>query len=241
MTTEELLLAIAALSLAGFIQGLTGFGFGMTAMSLLPLAVALTDAQAIVTLTSTAACVVMATVTLRDAPWSDLWRLAMGTMAGVPLGFAVFEWLPRTAVTRALGLMICAMVLFDYFVAHRRSIAWPRWLEPLIGIASGVLTGAFNIGGPPLVACIYSRPWPKEKCVAGLTAVFLCGGVVRIVLLLRYHELPGEAWSTAGWALAPMMVAIVGGNRLLEHVPERPLRAAVFATLLILGCRYVIA
>lgn len=239
MTTDSLLLAILALSLAGFIQGLTGFGFGMTSMSLLPLAVGLSDAQAIVTLTSTAACLLMAAVTLREVPWSELPRLWIGTIAGVPLGFAVLESLPRTTVTRGLGVTICLMVLFEFFVAHRRSIQWPRWLEPVIGIASGMLTGAFNIGGPPLVACIYSRPWPKEKRVAGLTAVFLSGGLIRVSLLLRYQELPREAWLATAWAIVPMMIAIIGGNRLLTHVPERPLRTAVFATLLILGGRYL--
>lgn len=239
MTTDSLLLTTAALSLAGFVQGLTGFGFGMTAMSLLPLAVGLTDAQAIVTLTSTAACLLMAVVTLREVPWSDLPRLWLGTVVGVPLGFTVLESLPRTAVVHALGLMICLMVLFEFFVAHRRSIQWPRWLEPIIGVASGTLTGAFNIGGPPLVACIYSRPWPKEKRVAGLTAVFLSGGLIRVSLLLGHHELPREAWLASAWAIVPMMIAIVGGNRLLAHVPDRPLRTAVFTTLLFLGGRYL--
>lgn len=239
MITNSLLLAILALSLAGFVQGLTGFGFGMTSMSLLPLAVGLTDAQAIVTLTSTVACLLMAAVTLRQTPWSDLPRLWIGTVVGVPIGFAVVEALPRTAVTRALGLVICLMVLFEFFVARRRSIQWPRWLEPVIGIVSGMLTGAFNIGGPPLVACIYSRPWPKEKRVAALTAVFLSGGLIRVSLLLRYHELPPEAWSATAWGIVPMMIAIIAGNRLLAHVPDRPLRAAVFTTLLFLGGRYL--
>jgi uncharacterized membrane protein YfcA len=241
MTNESLLLAVTALALAGFVQGLTGFGFGMTAMSLLPLVVKFVDAQAIVTLTSTAACLLMAAVTLRDVPWSELPRLALGVIAGVPLGFGVLESLPRETVTRPLGLMLCLMVLFEFLVAHRRSIQWPPWLEPVVGIVSGALTGAFNIGGPPLVACIYSRPWTKEKRVAGLTAVFLSGGLVRVTLLLTYHELPREAWSATAWSIVPMLVAIVCGNRLLRRVPERPLRAAVFGVLLFLGARYLLS
>ncbi|MGH7134344.1 MAG: sulfite exporter TauE/SafE family protein [Pirellulales bacterium] len=241
MSNDSLLLAVTALALAGFVQGLTGFGFGMTAMSLLPLVVSLVDAQAIVTLTSTAACLLMAAVTLRDVPWSELPRLWLGVVAGVPLGFGVLESLPPVTVTRALGLMLCLMVLFEFLVAHRRSIQWPPWLEPVVGIVSGALTGAFNIGGPPLVACIYSRPWTKEKRVAGLTAVFLSGGLVRVALLLKYHELPREAWSATAWSLAPMLLAILCGNRLLRRVPERPLRAAVFGVLLFLGVRYLLA
>jgi uncharacterized membrane protein YfcA len=239
MTTETLLLAVGALTLAGFVQGLTGFGFGMTAMSLLPLVLSLVDAQAIVTLTSSAACLLMAAVTLREVPWSDLPRLWLGTVVGVPIGFALLESLPRTMITRVLGLMLCSMVLFEFIVTQRTSLRWPRWFEPIVGLVSGALTGAFNIGGPPLVACIYSHPWPKEKRVAGLTAVFLSGGLIRVSLLLRYNELPPEAWTASVWALAPMLLAIVCGNRLLRHVPERQLRTGVFIVLLLLGGRYL--
>jgi uncharacterized membrane protein YfcA len=238
MTTDSLLLAVAVLALAGFVQGLTGFGFGMTAMSLLPLVMGLSAAQSVVTLTSTAACLLMTIVTVRDVPWSSLRGLALGTMAGVPLGFALIESLPRTLVTRALGLTLCSMVLFEFVVTRHTSWRWPRWLEPFVGLISGTLTGAFNVGGPPLVAYIYSQPWSKEKHVAGLTAVFISGGLIRVALLLSYHELPAQAWTAAGWALVPMLTAILCGNRLLRRLPQRHLRTGVFAVLLFLGARY---
>ena len=239
MSTECLLLATGALALAGFVQGMTGFGFGMTAMALLPLVLGLTESQAVVTLTSTAACLLMAAVTLRHVPWSSLRLLALGTMAGVPIGFSLLESLPRTAVTRVLGLALCLMALFELLVARRTGVRWPRWLQPFVGLASGTLTGAFNIGGPPLVGYIYSQPWSKEEHVAGLTAVFLSGGLIRVALLLTYNELPPEAWTAAGWGLAPMLGAIVCGNRLLRRIPQQRLRAAVFTVLLFLGGRYL--
>lgn len=241
MSSETLLLVIAVLALAGFVQGLTGFGFGMTAMSLLPSIMGLVTAQAVVTLTSTAACLLMAAVTLRDVPWSNLRWLWLGTVAGVPLGFSLIESLPRGIVTRVLGLLLCSVVVFEFLMARRTSWRWPRWLEPLVGLASGTLTGAFNIGGPPLIAYIYSQPWSKEKHVAGITAVFLSGGLIRVALLLSYNELPSEAWSSAGWALAPMMAAIVFGNRLLRRIPQKQLRAGVFVVLFVLGSRYLFA
>lgn len=241
MTTNTLVLAVAVLTLAGFVQGLTGFGFGMTAMSMLPSIMGLVTAQAVVTITSTAACLLMAAVTLRDVPWSSLRWLWLGTVAGVPLGFSLLESLPRTMVTRVLGVLLCSMVLFEFIVTRRTSLRWPRWLEPIVGLASGTLTGAFNIGGPPLIAYIYSQPWSKEKHVAGITVVFLSGGLIRLSLLLSYDELPHEAWTSAGWALVPMLAAIVVGNRLLRRIPQRQLRAGVFTALFILGGRYLFA
>lgn len=241
MSYEILLLVVAILGAAGFVQGLTGFGFGMTAMSLLPSILGLVTAQAVVTLTSTAACLLMAAVTLREVPWSSLRWLWLGTVAGVPLGFFMLESLPRGMVTRVLGLLLCSVVVFEFVVARRTSWRWPRWLEPIVGLASGTLTGAFNIGGPPLIAYIYSQPWSKEKHVAGITAVFLSGGLIRVALLLSYNELPREAWTSAGWALPPMLAAIVCGNRLLRRIPQRQLRTGVFAVLFVLGGRYLFA
>jgi uncharacterized protein len=239
MTAETLVLTVAVLTLAGFVQGMTGFGFGMTAMSMLPSILGLVAAQAVVTITSTAACLLMAAVTLRDVPWSSLRWLWLGTVAGVPLGFSLLESLPRTMVTRVLGVLLCSMVLFEFAVTRRTSLRWPRWLEPIVGLASGTLTGAFNIGGPPLIAYIYSQPWSKEKHVAGITVVFLSGGLIRVGLLLSYNELPQAAWTSAGWALLPMLAAIVFGNRLLRRIPQRQLRAGVFSVLFVLGGRYL--
>ena len=241
MTNEILILATAALALAGFVQGLTGFGFGITAMSLLPWVLGLDEAHAVVTLTSTAACLLMCAVTLRDAPWPRLWMLAVCTAAGVPLGFWLFEALPRTIVMRVLGLTLCSMVLFDLLVARHLEWRWPRWLEPLVGIGSGILTGAFNVGGPPLVAYIYSQPWSKHEHVAGLTAVFISGGLVRVALLFAHRDVPPDVWKATAWSVLPMLAAIILGNRLLTLIPQQRLRAGVFTVLLFLGGRYLLA
>lgn len=241
MPIETLILATAALALAGFVQGLTGFGFGITAMSLLPWVLGLDEAHAVVTLTSTAACLLMTAVTMRDAPWRRLFLLAICTAVGVPIGFWLFELLPRSIVLRVLGLTLCSMVLFELLVVRRIGWRWPRWLEPFVGIGSGVLTGAFNVGGPPLVAYIYSQPWSKHEHVAGLTAVFISGGLVRVVLLFAHRDVPPDVWKATAWSLGPMLAAIVLGNRLLAIVPQERLRVGVFAVLLLLGGRYLLA
>jgi uncharacterized membrane protein YfcA len=241
MSTGTLLLATAALTLAGFVQGLTGFGFGMTAMALLPFVLGVVEAQAVVTLTSTASCLLMAAVTVRHVRWSDVWRLWLGTVTGVPLGFLFLESLPRPLMTRVLGLVLCMMVLFEFTLARRSRLRWPPWLAMIIGLSSGILTGAFNVGGPPLVAYLYSQPWSKEEHVASLTAVFLSGGLIRVAMLLSYNELSPEIWTSAGWAVVPMLAAILCGNSLLVRVPEKKLRAGVFTVLLFLGGRYLFA
>ncbi|HWA99093.1 MAG TPA: sulfite exporter TauE/SafE family protein [Pirellulales bacterium] len=238
---NPVLLATGALALAGFVQGLTGFGFGLIAMGLLPLFLGLGEAQAIVTLTGIAGCVTMLGVTLAHVRWSNVVHLWIGSMLGVPLGFWVLTSLPQPVVMRLLGLTICLLVVFEIVITRRYAVRLPDWTGWGVGLASGALTGAFNIGGPPLVAYIFGRPWTKEQHVATLSAVFMSSSIIRVVLLLTHHDIDRQTWIASAWAVGPMLVAIVVGNRLLKYVSQQQLRTGVYITLLALGGHYLFA
>src|SRR5690606_39976003 len=66
----------------------------------------------------------------------------------------------------------------------------PPWLGFPIGVSSGVLGGAFNMGGPPCVAYLYSRPWPKEEVVALLQVVFIISSALRLALFGMHGIVP---------------------------------------------------
>ena len=94
------------LTCAGFVQGLTGFGFGLVSMSLLPLVIGIKQAAAISTIFS-----LLATVTTFIRHYRDYnWRLGLLFIAsmcvGVPIGVYFLdrssEWLLfRRAAVRA--------------------------------------------------------------------------------------------------------------------------------------------
>lgn len=233
-------LAISVLALAGFVQGLTGFGFGLVAMALLPMVLGLGETQAVVTLSSMAATLTMTGITLRHVQWSSVWHLWLGSAMGIPVGFALLTLLPQPLLIRFLGLAICLMVLFEFLVTRRYQVQFPVWMGWGVGLLSGTLSGAFNIGGPPMVAYIYNRPWSKEEQVATLTAVFVGTGVLRLALLLASHQLSKEIWTLTGLAVLPMAVAIVCGNRLLKYASQQRLRTVIYLALLALGLHYLL-
>jgi uncharacterized protein len=240
MTLNSLVSVAGVLALAGFAQGLTGFGFGLIAMGLLPLVVGLDEAQAVATLTGVVACVAMAGVALRHVQWSSTWHLWLSTILGVPLGYFILTMFSQTVVIRLLGLAICLLVFFEIFVTRRYAVRLPVWSGWCVGLVSGALSGAFNIGGPPLVAYIYDRPWSKEQQVATLSSVFVASGLVRSALLLGHGRIHESTCISALWGILPMLAAIVCGNRLLKFIPQRHLRSGIYATLLLLGGRYLI-
>ncbi len=161
-------------------------------------------------------------------------------MLGVPLGFFVLALFSQTLVIRLLGLSICLLVLFEIFVTRRYAVRMPEWSGWFIGLGSGALSGAFNIGGPPLVAYIFDRPWSKEQQVATLSSVFVASGLVRSARSFGHGRIHESTCISAFWGTLPMLAAIVCGNRLLKYIPQRHLRNGIYATLLLLGGRYLI-
>jgi hypothetical protein len=242
MTHQTMLLTIGVLTLAGFVQGLSGFGFGLIAMGLLPSFLELDEAQAVVTLAGMTTLAATTCLTLRHVCWSNVGHLWLGSAFGVPLGFGMAAALPRAPLLRLLGFTICLLALSEILASRKvrtrtRSPQWGGWC---VGLASGTLSGAFNVGGPPLVAYIYGRPWSKERQVATLSGVFLTSGSIRLVLMLVVKHLPATTWVSAAWAVGPMVAATFCGNSLLKHISQPRLRFGVAVTLLAIGGRYLI-
>jgi hypothetical protein len=241
MTTAMLLSAVGVVSLAGFVQGLTGFGFGMVVMGLLPAVLGLGEAQAVATLTGIAACATKTVIARKHVRWSSVGGLWLGTALGVPLGFTLLASLPQPRVMQFLGLTICLLVAFELIVARRSAVRLPEWMGWGIGLVSGALSGAFNVGGPPLVAYIYDRPWTKEEQVATLNGVFIASGLVRFGMLAVHDQLHADTWTSAAWSVGPMLAAILCGSWLLKFIPQEKLRMGVYLALLALGIYYLVA
>lgn len=240
MTAGGLAFVVLALSLAGFLQGLSGFGFGLTAMALLPLVLGLAEAQAIVTLVSLAVCTGNALSLGRHFVWSTSVAVLLASVGiGVPAGFLLLTQLPVDVVRQWLGGALCLMVGFDW-LSGRWQWRYPDWTQPLVGFAGGALAGAFNIGGPPLVAYLYVQPWSKQRIVATLSVLFVGCGLVRLALLAGVDQLTAPVWLASGCAAVPTIAAMLCGTRLLQHVPQRTLRTTVFVAILLLGIRYLL-
>ncbi len=241
MISGAVAFTVGVLALAGFVQGLTGFGFGMIAMGLLPLMIGLEQALAVATLAGLATTLTTTGLTLRHLHWPSTGALWFGTVVGVPLGFEALTAVPQVLVMRLLGLAMCGLIVFDLTTSRKDSATWPRWAGWCTGLVSGTLSGAFNMGGPPLVAYVYGRPWPKEQQVATLSGLFLTGGIIRLGLLMWSGEVVDSSWTSTAWAVGPLLAAVVCGNRLLKRVPQKRLRMVVQIFLLALGARYLIA
>jgi uncharacterized membrane protein YfcA len=230
--------AVLVLTLAGFVQGMTGFGFGLVAMALLPSIVDFPLASLLVVLFT----IPVSAINFFDNRHHYHWRkgisLVLGMCCGVPFGVYVMVQAPRELLLRSLGALLLAFA-FNETLLSKRKLHLPHWLGFPIGFSSGILGGAFNMGGPPSVAYCYSRPWRKEEVVALLQVIFVISAVLRLLLLSAKGIVPPDSFSLVLWAAVPVIGAVVAGTRLFRRIGQTQLRLCVFLFLGVMGVKYL--
>src|SRR4051812_4575056 len=94
---------------AGFVQGLTGFGFGLVSMSLMPLFLNVKQAAAISTVFSLLATVTTFYRHSRDYNWRLGLPFLISVCVGVPFGVYFLEKMSEPTLLHILGIVMLAL------------------------------------------------------------------------------------------------------------------------------------
>lgn len=211
----ETLLVLLVLFASTLTKSTFGFGDAMVAMPLLSMIAGIPVARPLVALVSVtiAAVVVLRDwrhVNLRSAGW-----LVLFAFPGILVGILLLTRLDERIVKILLSLVI---ILFSGFVLLK-----PRLFElqtdrtaGIFGFCAGVLGGAYNIHGPPLVIFGTMRNWSAEKFRATLQGYFLPAGLV----VVGGHCFEGLLTARVFWLYAialPIVVLAVACGRALNR------------------------
>ncbi len=236
MTVTFIILAVC---LAGFTQGLTGFGFGLVATPLLLLLMDLKEAAALTVLLNLVVCSVTFLSTRRHYSFRQGVGLVAGACLGVPVGIYALVRLDEAIMLRILGVFMLLFSANELILARTGPIKLSPRLGLPMGLVSGGLTGAFGMGGPPAVAYTYSQPWTKEQIVAVLQVVFGLSTILRLLLLGTAGFLGTPLLITGLWSVVPLVLAITLGQKFFSRIPQAVLKQATFAFLGAMGLKYL--
>ncbi|NNE92152.1 MAG: sulfite exporter TauE/SafE family protein [Verrucomicrobiales bacterium] len=237
-----LLAAVAILAVAAFVQSATGFGLALVCVAALPLLMEVHEAVALVAFFNLLVTSTIFWLNRHDFSWKAAWPLVLTMVIGIPLGYYGMHALPEKTVIRVLGGILVAIALSDFRMALKRGkgLRLPGWLAVPAGFTGGILGGAFNIGGPPIVAFAYSQGWKPARCVAILQSCFLAGGMFRNLLMGIKGEFTKDILIISAWAAIPALLAIWLGKKTLDSLPAPLLRRLVFLFVLGMGLKYLV-
>lgn len=100
---------------------------------------------------------------------------------------------------------------------------------------AGILGGAYNVGGPPVILYGTLRRWPPAQFRATLQ-----GCLLPISLVVTASQGLAGLWTTRVWRLfglsLPVVIgAMMLGGRLAARVPARQFERGLYLALIVLG------
>lgn len=229
------------LSLSGFVQGLSGFGFAIVAMAILPWLTG--DFQTSFTLVALNSIIIPGLImfnTRKEFKIRPALALAAAAVIGTFLGFHFMNRNVEGAIfIRLFGAVLILFTIVDIILTRAFSYTMPKWMAWPCGALGGFFGGAFNIGGPPMVAYVYSQPWSKQQTIATLQAAFIAATGYRLALMGFNGYFDRAVFHLTLYTVIPTAIGIYLGGKLLDQVNRDGLKMVVFVVVGILGFKYL--
>jgi uncharacterized membrane protein YfcA len=230
----DLAATVAIMTIGALSQGFLGFGFAIVAMAGLTLSRDLLHAAGVVNLTGILVAGSVLIALRREALWRPALRMIPGVLVGVVLGVAALGSLDRDFMVRTLGVTIILISLWNLRTPTLQSGEAPI-RDGIAGLLGGLLGGAFNTGGPAIVAHLYRRPDPPQALKATNQLIFLSMGLTRLPAATAQGQITSAIWIEAS-IMAPFVLAgLLIGIWLSRRVSPTQFRRISWLALGIMG------
>ena len=232
----QLLLACLVLTVAEAVYVTLGFGAGLIAVGGLALLIPeLQDVVVMLLLVNLPAELWVVWTSRRDIAWRGVFILFAGIGVGIPVGTWLLRWSEPGVLLTALGIFLVAVGAVFLVSPTVRRRTWPGWVAPPVGVLSGLLTGLFGTGGPPLVLYYQLSGADKKTFRGHLMAIFLMMTVVRVPSYAVFGLItPTRMWS-AFLVLPAVLAGALIGNRIHLELSEAAFRRIVSSALVVIG------
>jgi uncharacterized membrane protein YfcA len=232
-----LLLFAATFLLAGLVKGVTGMGLPTVAMGVLGSVMSPVTAAAMLVIPSlvTNAWQLLAGPTfgaLVRRLWPMMLAILVGTVAASALLVQVNPRWSGAALGSALVVYGAHGLLSPAFSVPAR---WERPLSPLVGLITGVVTGATGVFVIPAVPWLQSLRLPRDELVQALGLAFTVSTLALSIGLTGQgaFRLDQLGWSTA--AIVPALLGMALGQAIRSRISQQRFRQCLLAFLMLLG------
>ncbi len=239
---DLILVIILGAALAGFVQGLSGFGFGLTAMSLWAWTLEPRLAAVLAVFGGLTGQVIQAVTVRRGFDWRRLWPFLAGGFAGLPVGIWLLPRLDVPLFKLVLGaflLVACPLMLLADRLPH--VTRGGRAGDALSGAAGGVMGGLGGFTGVvPTLWCTV-RGFGKDE----QRAVIQNFNLSMLAVTFASYGLTGligmEHLRLFAIILPAMLVPSLLGARMYTGISPEVFRRVILSLLTLSGAALLLA
>ena len=233
---SALLLVLTGAVVAGFVQGLSGFAFGLTAMSFWAWTVAPQLAVPLVVVCSLVGQALAIGPVRRGFDARRVLPFIIGGAVGVPLGAALLPLVDQTLFRAGLGAILvvyCPLMLAARAlprVAHGGRLA-----DGGVGLVGGVMGGLGGLTGTPVTVWYTLRGWDKDSGRAVLQTFNLAMHALTLTVYAASGMITAELGRLCAVAVPAMALPALAGIRLYSRIDDQAFRRLLLGLLLLSG------
>lgn len=173
MGIKLFLLVFAVALLSSLSQVVTGFGFAIVLMALMPLFLPYDVCIMISLIFSSLMCVWMLWIFRKGIRFNYILMPAIFSSLGAVAGLIIGSHATPAIYMRLLGILLFVLSIWFLFFSSRVHIKANFMNGAISGIMSGIFGAMFSIGGPPLVLYYGAVTEDRDIYMASLQACFL--------------------------------------------------------------------
>jgi len=226
----------------GFVQGLSGFAFGLVASAIWAWVVAPQLAGPMVVFGSLIGQILSIAAARRGFDLKRVLPFVIAGLLGIPIGVVLLKNLDQTIFRLVVGVILLVYAAAMLFLRDVRPVkGGGRLADAAVGFAGGVMGGIAGLSGPAPTLWCALRGWKKDV----QRAVYQSFNLVMHAATLAVYTGSGLITGRAVWMIAlvapAMVIPSLLGTRLYQRISEIVFRRIVLVLVGLSGLGLIVA
>jgi uncharacterized membrane protein YfcA len=165
-------------------------------------------------------------------------RLGLSSWPGIVIGVFALRHVDSQLILVPLGVVVTGYALYALFVPRLPKLTHPGWAYGL-GFVAGVLGGAYNTSGPPVIIYGNAQGWGAAAFKGNMQGFFFISTTVLMVSHAVNGSFTPQVWAGFLLTLPAAVVGMAAGFALDRYINPVWFRRAVLVVLVVLGLRLI--
>lgn len=217
-----------------------GFGDALLAMPLLAIIIGTKTSAPVVAVFSIIISIVIIIRSQSSLFIKGFWNLFIFIILGIPIGIVYLKGTDEIIVKIVLGIVLILFGLIKLFNAKLLELKDDRFAF-IFGLCSGILGGAYNTNGPPIIIYGSMRGWDPDRFRLLLQGFFLPTNILIIIGHIFAGLWTKDAIDLFIFTLPSLILGLVLGEILRKRIVAEKFTNYLYILLILLGFILVIS
>lgn len=232
----EIIFIILTVFVGTFTATTLGFGKGLIVMPILTVLLGLDLAAPLTGMAMLTSQILIILWFRQNISLKDVMPLIIPAALGIPTGLFIITVVDETILRPILGALIILYVIYRVVQPELTPMEpAPRPITWGAGFMSGVLTGAYNAPGPPVVIYGDACCWEKDRFRVNLQSFFIFCSALTLVGHVVQGRVTGSLMGLYVWAFVGVIGGMTAGIMLDKYIPATLFKWLVQILLLVIG------